>query len=150
MKNIEKKYHFQIRVTAVIISDSKILLVRQKAGQRKWSLPGGRLEQGESVSEGLKREVLEETGLVIDIEKLLYLTEKKEECLLHLTFLCRHISGEITMLTNEFDKNPISDVRFVPVDKLDEYGFSNKFMQIVRQGFPVSGNYTGGKANIGL
>lgn len=53
----------------VLTEDGKIVLVKRRheplAGQ--WSLPGGRLELGETLEAGVAREVLEETGLVVDV-----------------------------------------------------------------------------------
>src|SRR4051812_42227735 len=57
---------------AVIFETSareKILLTR-RSDNGKWCLPGGRMESGESISETCAREVLEETGLVVDVKKL--------------------------------------------------------------------------------
>lgn len=54
------------------------------------------------------------------------------------------------MPTNEFDTNPIHDVRFVPISELAQYGFSEKFIQVLERGFPDAGNYVGDKVNIGL
>lgn len=42
---------------------SSVLLVRQIAGQKFWTLPGGKVKRNESLSQALKREVREETGL---------------------------------------------------------------------------------------
>jgi 8-oxo-dGTP diphosphatase len=52
-------------VGAVIIQDSRVLLIRRGHApmQGEWSLPGGALEVGETLEEGVRREVLEETGL---------------------------------------------------------------------------------------
>ena len=44
-------------------SESRVLLVRQTAGQRLWTLPGGKVRPRESLQDALLREVLEETGL---------------------------------------------------------------------------------------
>ena len=47
-------YHFQVRVTGVLVEDGEILLVRQRLSERRsWSLPGGRLERGETLAQGL-------------------------------------------------------------------------------------------------
>ena len=54
------------------------------------------------------------------------------------------------MPTNEKDENPISDVRFVPVSSLTDYGFSPVFQSLVLEKFPNKGNYMGDKENIGL
>ena len=59
-------------VAAIIVRDGEILLVKRGAepGFGKWSIPGGALEMGETLEEGLKREVLEETGLEVEVGKL--------------------------------------------------------------------------------
>lgn len=52
------------RVTAVITRGNKILLIhRFKNGSEYWVFPGGGVEEGEDLDTGLKREVMEETGL---------------------------------------------------------------------------------------
>src|ERR1700749_2503678 len=62
----------QLAVSAVIFRDGKILLLRRakSPGHGFWSLPGGRVEFGESLHTALAREVDEEAGLKIDIVAL--------------------------------------------------------------------------------
>jgi len=59
----------QLAVSAAIFRDGKILLVRRarSPGRGFYSLPGGRVEFGESLHTALHREVREETGLEIEI-----------------------------------------------------------------------------------
>jgi ADP-ribose pyrophosphatase YjhB (NUDIX family) len=59
----------QLAVSAVIFRDGKVLLVRRarSPGKGFYSLPGGRVEFGESLHAALAREVDEETGLQIGI-----------------------------------------------------------------------------------
>ncbi len=59
----------QLAVSAVIFRDGKVLLVRRarSPGKGFYSLPGGRVEHGESLQTALAREVDEETGLKIEI-----------------------------------------------------------------------------------
>ena len=59
----------QLAVSAVIFRDGKVLLVRRARSPSKgfYSLPGGRVEFGETLHQALAREVDEETGLRIDI-----------------------------------------------------------------------------------
>lgn len=111
-----------------------------------------KLEHGETFEEGIIREMKEETGLDGKIEKLLYLCEKPDTNppLMHITFLLKKISGNITLPTNEFESTPIYDVKMVKICELMDYGFSEKFMDIVKDGFPNAGNYMGLKSEIGL
>jgi 8-oxo-dGTP diphosphatase len=60
-------------VGAIIRDDSgRVLLVRRanEPGRGLWSLPGGRVEPGETEEAAVAREVLEETGLVVSVEAL--------------------------------------------------------------------------------
>jgi 8-oxo-dGTP diphosphatase len=56
-----------VGVGAVVIDQGRVLLVRRGQAPLKgeWSLPGGALELGEALQQGVVREVLEETGLVV-------------------------------------------------------------------------------------
>lgn len=146
-------YNFNIRVTGILIENDELLVVKQKISeQRNWSLPGGRAEQGETLEQALKREFKEETGLIVEVGKLLYICDvaTSSNKVLHITFLVERKGGTITLPTNEFDENPIHDVRFIPIKDLTDYGFTEKFKQMAEQGFPNSGNYVGDKKNIGL
>lgn len=64
--------HPQLAVSAAIFRDGKVLLVRRarSPGKGFYSLPGGRVEFGESLHMALQREVDEETGLAIEIVAL--------------------------------------------------------------------------------
>jgi ADP-ribose pyrophosphatase YjhB (NUDIX family) len=64
--------HPQLAVSAAIFRDSKVLLVRRARSPAKgyYSLPGGRVEFGETLHAALHREVAEETALKIEIAGL--------------------------------------------------------------------------------
>ncbi len=141
----------QIRVTGVLCENNRLLLVQQKVDtNRGWSLPGGRLEQGETLQEALVRELLEETGLQVSVKRLLYVADIPNNNVVHITFEIQRNGGEIRLPTNEFDSNPISDVRFVELDELQEYGFSEQWKSLVSSSFTDAPRYAGLKVNIGL
>jgi ADP-ribose pyrophosphatase YjhB (NUDIX family) len=66
----------RVKARAVIWVDGKLILARQRLrGQTELSIPGGRVNRGESVTDALVREVAEETGLSVRPDRLLYVAE---------------------------------------------------------------------------
>ncbi len=110
------------------------------------------MEPGETIADALVREVEEETGLLTKPLKLLYLAEQpaNEPPLIHITFLLRRVAGQLRNPPTALDQNPIHEVRMVPVEELRDHGFSERFADLVREGFPDSGSYVGAKTAIGL
>jgi len=60
-------------------SDRNVLLVRQAAGSKLWTLPGGKVKRGESLVKALKREAYEETGLRVLIGSLLGVLDRRDK-----------------------------------------------------------------------
>jgi ADP-ribose pyrophosphatase YjhB (NUDIX family) len=100
-----------IGVGAVIIKDDKVLLVKRgkEPGYGTWSIPGGAVNLGEKLSEAIKREVLEETGLLVSVGEMVKIYEPvmKDDTgrvkyhYVLVDFLCHPVSGEV---------NPASDI----------------------------------------
>ena len=67
-----------VGVGAVVVDQGRVLLVQRgrEPSKGKWSLPGGVLEVGESLAEGVVREVQEETGLVVESVELIELIDR--------------------------------------------------------------------------
>lgn len=75
----------KVGVFAGIVDNmNRILLVKINYGSKNWTLPGGHLENNESPIEGVKREVLEETGYIIEPEHLVsvYSAPSKDDIVL--------------------------------------------------------------------
>ncbi len=87
----------QIVQTAVLLnSDGQALILRTPEG--KWQLPGGRLNEGEKWDDGLRREILEETGIT-DVE-ILSITmvdnwEFRGALMYGVYFLCRTSATDV-------------------------------------------------------
>src|SRR6516164_6989579 len=67
-------------------SDQNILLVRQTAGLKLWTLPGGKVKRRESLVKALKREVYEETALRVQIGSLLGVLDRRDKDAITLLF----------------------------------------------------------------
>jgi ADP-ribose pyrophosphatase YjhB (NUDIX family) len=141
----------RVRVTGVVIEDGRILLLNQDTGTgRSWSLPGGKLEAGETLAEALVREMKEETGLDVELGRLLYVCDHVPAEVVHMTFEARRTGGTLGDIKAGADTTPIRGLEFVPVAKLPELGFSERFADLVTAEFPGAGSYMGPKSAIGL
>ncbi|MBN9604265.1 MAG: NUDIX hydrolase [Afipia felis] len=94
----------QVAVSAGIFRDGKILLTRRANNPKGslWTFPGGRIEFEETIAEALKREILEETGLTIEIAGSAGVREMLHKQSGHghfiiLPFAARWVSGEVTL-----------------------------------------------------
>jgi 8-oxo-dGTP diphosphatase len=66
---------YRLSLKAVVRDErGRVLLLRRsarcKANAGKWELPGGKLDPGETIDEALRREIAEETGLAVHIERV--------------------------------------------------------------------------------
>jgi 8-oxo-dGTP diphosphatase len=97
-----------VGVGAVVVDQRRVLLVQRggEPSKGKWSLPGGVLELGESLEEGIRREVAEETGLEVKAIELVELIDRifRETCpdgehvryhYVIADYLCRVVGGSL-------------------------------------------------------
>ena len=103
---MEKKK--KVVVLGIILNKEGEILVAQRydpkipAAHLKWDVPGGTNEFGESLPETLSREILEETGLNVEVKQLLAESVSKEwqhnDYLMHtlvFCYLCDLINGKL-------------------------------------------------------
>ena len=136
---------YMIRVSGVMIDDGAILIIKQKTLGREWFLPGGTLEDGETLAECVEREVFEETGFVVKAKRLISVadTDFKDPPLVHILFTVEKVSGSIKDVSLIKDRNPITDIRLVDIVELSDYGFSYKFIEKLKNGFKDAPSYAG-------
>ena len=109
----DNAHTFRVSVSALIIQEESVLLAHRRAIDW-WNLPGGAIDAGETVSEGLLREVREETGLEIEVGQLVGVYSKPLKQEIVLSFRCQ-VSGGTLGAINDDD---IDESRYFPINKL--------------------------------
>ena len=91
-----------VGVGALIFNDQGKILLAQRGPkarneQGKWEIPGGKVEYGEKLEEAIVREVLEETGVVVRVKKLLKISDHilsaEKQHWVSPTYICEIVSG---------------------------------------------------------
>lgn len=124
-----------IKVVAAVIRDKNRIFATQRGyGEFKdqWEFPGGKIEEGESEVEALKREIMEELNTSIIVENKIDTIEYDYPSF-HLTmsvFWCSIEEGELTLVEHEaalwLEKESLDSVSWLPADliiipKIKEY-----------------------------
>jgi 8-oxo-dGTP diphosphatase len=130
--------HPIIGVGAVIVEGDRVLLVRRASEplRGEWSVPGGMLELGENLRDGVSREVEEETGLQVEPGEVLdvfdsIFTDTLGRTQYHyvlIDYLCVPISGQARAASD------VSDVRWVTAEALPAMELRESIEQVVRKG----------------
>lgn len=124
----------RIRVNGIYVESDQVLMIRHRAVGEKgefWSPPGGGMEFGSSATENLEREFIEETGLRVKVERLLFVHEYLNVPLhaVELFFFVSKIDGEIIKGTDpEMDAQNqiISEVKFMSMKEIKSLDRSNR------------------------
>ncbi|WP_316568778.1 NUDIX hydrolase [Neobacillus sp. YIM B06451] len=101
----------------IVNEEKKVLMVRNEGAG--WTLPGGAVEKGETLTEALIREVMEETGLEAEAGRLLAVNEAfrpdRGNHVLFFTFEVKATSGEVTIL----HPNEITEISWMDYQTAD-------------------------------
>ena len=100
--------------------ESKQVLMVYNCDTNNWSMPGGAVEEDETLEQAVIREVCEETGLLVEIKDIVAVNEcffrKKDEHAIFITFKGEIIGGNISIKYPE----EISEITWVDISKADE------------------------------
>jgi 8-oxo-dGTP diphosphatase len=126
-------------VGGVVIHEGRALIVRRASEPLKgeWSIPGGLVELGEKLVDAVKREVLEETGLVVEAGEVLELFDsiwkdaegRFQYHYVLVDYMCRVTGGELCAATD------VSDVRWIAPEDIGNFGLRDATVGVLRKGF---------------
>ena len=131
-----------VGVGAVTIVDGRVVVIKRGfeplAG--RWSLPGGALEVGETLQEGLAREMKEETGLDVDVGPVLDVSDRitrdtNGDVRFHyvlVDFLCRPVGGSLAAGSD------VTDVALVDPAELGRYDLTEKTVEVITKALAAS------------
>ena len=78
-----------VSVAGIVVDDAGRILVIQRRDNGQWEPPGGVLELGESIEDGVRREVAEETGVRVTVERLTGVYKNMQRGVVALVFRCQ-------------------------------------------------------------
>jgi ADP-ribose pyrophosphatase YjhB (NUDIX family) len=145
-----------VGVGGVVIERGRALLIRrgEEPLRGQWSIPGGTLEVGETLEEGTRRELEEETGLQVRVVELIELFERifRDEGhdgggvqgrelrgggrpryhFVILDYLCERVSGEARA------GGDVTDIAWAAEDELASFQLTPTAMRILKKGFAMA------------
>jgi ADP-ribose pyrophosphatase YjhB (NUDIX family) len=129
--------HPIVGVAAIVLRGDQVLLVRRGREPAKglWGLPGGMLELGETTAAGVRREVLEECGIEIEVGPLAGVFEPMQHDeagrlryhYVVLDYLATYVSGELRAADDA------DDARWVELDKLGHLPISVETKAMIKK-----------------
>ena len=137
-----------VGVGGVIVDQGRALLIRRGSEPLlgEWSIPGGSLELGETLEEGVARELLEETGLTVRVLELIEVFDRiyvestagagegKKGPRFHyviVDYLCERVAGEALAGSD------VTDVAFASESELGQYHLTETATRILKKAFAM-------------
>jgi len=137
-----------VGIGGVIIDRGRTLLIRRGSEplRGEWSIPGGALEIGESLEQGVARELLEETGIAVRVLELIEVFDRiyledgstgadvKRTPRFHFViadYLCERISGQHAAASD------VTDLEFAREDDLARFNLTETALRILHKAFAL-------------
>jgi ADP-ribose pyrophosphatase YjhB (NUDIX family) len=124
-------------VGAIVVDGDRVLLIRrgQPPAQDRWSVPGGKVEPGETLEQACAREVREETGLDIEVGPLVEIVERIGEGYHYVIhdFRARVRGGTLGAASD------CAEARWVTLDEAAQLPTTDGLLPVLRRAFQLVG-----------
>ena len=137
-----------VGIGGVIVDRGRALLIRRGSEplRGEWSIPGGTLELGETLEQGVARELLEETGMAVRVLELIEVFDRiygddgaiaeraQQNPRFHyviVDYLCERIGGKACAGSD------VTDVAFAREDELGDYHLTETAIRILKKAFAM-------------
>jgi 8-oxo-dGTP diphosphatase len=137
-----------VGIGGVVIEEGRALLIRRGSEplRGQWSIPGGYLELGESLKDGVARELLEETGLQVGVLDLIEVFDRvyrdpdnanpkslqgPKFHFVIVDYLCQKISGEAKAGSD------VTDLVYATEDELAQYSLTSTATRVIKKAFAM-------------
>ena len=117
--------HIVSAATIVVNEQNEILLI--KGPMRGWEMPGGQVEEGESLKDAAIRETKEETGIDVEILKFCGIFQNVNRSICNTLFLAKPIGGQCTTSHESLE------VGFFPIEEALEMVTFGNFRERIEQ-----------------
>ena len=128
-------------VIALIIKNKKILIIQESKPEcrGKWFLPGGRVEDNETVKDAMMREIKEEANLNVHLEGLFYFDESFSESIrrYRFVFLCTPDS----MAEKDFEDENSIQSKWVAFDEITQFDLRSPIVGELIEKYKLSQNF---------
>jgi 8-oxo-dGTP diphosphatase len=124
----------------VFNGDTILLICRNKApASGRWSLPGGKLESGESLTAACAREIREETGITAEIKQIVAVVERRIE---NFHYVIIDFLAELALGTNiqPIAASDVNAARWVAVSELAHYDLVEGLEEIIQRTYRARQN----------
>jgi 8-oxo-dGTP diphosphatase len=125
-----------VGVGAVVVKDGRAVIVKRanEPYRGQWSIPGGRVEFGESLHDAVRREMREETGLEVAVGPLIEVFERMHPThhFVIIDYLCTCTGGTLCA------GDDAEDVRWVTSEELDQFEIRDTAVAVIRRGLQLA------------
>ena len=103
-----------VSVAGIVVRDDGRVLAVRRRDNHHWEPPGGVLELAETFDQGVRREVLEETGIEVQVERLAGVYKNMLRGIVAIVFRCSPVGGQLTPTAEA------SSVRWLTIQEIQQ------------------------------